>query len=274
MAQCLHTRLKAEVSNPNLPVLETMQQFTLDAIAASGNSSMTDAQKWALNHFFYQIGAIDNSGIYAKLGGLYLPLICGGSLANALVDYKGNNDRDISEKNVKFQSNGLVKLDPSGSVSTANIILRNDYSGAVDNLSVAVMFTEELTASGTSLNTLGFKGQSADSASVIVAAKASSKDYIKLFSKRAVFGESVSYKGFVSTIVGTSHNALFVSGESFVSTGTEDSGETDPSGLSYVNAYWNNTTPIGIYAYGAAFSSDESTVMAKAMKELVEAFVS
>lgn len=273
MAQCLHTRLKAEVSNPNLPVLETMQQFTLDAITASGNSSMTDAQKWALNHFFYQIGAIGNSGIYTKLGGLYLPLICGGVLAKALVDYKGTNSRDISDKNVKFQSNGLVKSDPSGSVSTSKIILRNDYAGEIDSLSVAIMFTEELSANGTSLSTLAFKGESTDSDTIIVSAKAASKDYIKLFSKRAVFGESASYKGFVGTIAGTSHNALFVSGESFASTGTEDSGETDPSGLSYVSVYWNNTTPIGIYAYGAAFSSDESAVMVEAMKELVAAFV-
>lgn len=272
MAHCLHTQLKAVVPNPNLPVLETMQQFTLDAITASGNASMTSEQQWALNHFFYQIGAIDNTGIYAKLGGLYLPLICGGSLTHALVDYKGSNNRDISDKNVKFQSNGLVKLDPSGSVSTANIILRSDYTGAVDDLSVAVMFTEALTASGTSLSTLAFKGQSSDSASIVVAAKASSKDYISLFSKRAIYSESAAYKGFVGTVSGETRKALFVSAESFASIGEESSGADDPSGVSYVSLYWNNTTPIGIYMYGAALTTSESELLASAMKDLVNAF--
>ena len=32
-----------------------MQQYTLDDIAASGNNSVTDNQKWALNELFYAL---------------------------------------------------------------------------------------------------------------------------------------------------------------------------------------------------------------------------
>lgn len=67
--------LQVESTNPNLPVIEIMQQFTLDAIAASGNASMTDAQKWALNHFFYEIGAISENSLWDKINMLLIPML-------------------------------------------------------------------------------------------------------------------------------------------------------------------------------------------------------
>ncbi len=91
MSKCLVTKLNGVVNNPNLPIFEVMQQFTLDAIAASGNSSMNDEQKWALNHFFYQIGAIDNSGIYPNLTHIFLPMIAL-NVEKTLMNYKGNTD--------------------------------------------------------------------------------------------------------------------------------------------------------------------------------------
>ena len=90
MKNCLVTKLNAVVNNPDLPVLETMQQFTLDAITASGNASMTDAQKMALNHFFYQIGAIENTALWQKIQALALPMICGDNLTYACVNYVNN----------------------------------------------------------------------------------------------------------------------------------------------------------------------------------------
>ena len=50
MENCLVTKLKAVVNNPNLPVLKTdIDDFTKAAILASGNDSMTEAQKWGLD---------------------------------------------------------------------------------------------------------------------------------------------------------------------------------------------------------------------------------
>lgn len=89
---CLLKKYKAASNNPNLPILETMQQFTLNAITASGNSSMTDEQKWALNHFFYQTGAIENNSLWAKIKYLAIPMICNDTDAKALRDYKNNTE--------------------------------------------------------------------------------------------------------------------------------------------------------------------------------------
>lgn len=132
MENCLITKLNAVVDNPNLPILEVMQQFTLDAITESGNSVMTDDQKWALNHFFYQIGAIDNSGIYAKLECLYMPLICNQNLNKALVDYTGKHNIGAAN-NCVFNGNGIKSYDGvthiAGKIANSNILPSiNDFS--------------------------------------------------------------------------------------------------------------------------------------------------
>lgn len=87
MENCLVTRLKAVVNNDSLPVLETMQQFTLDAIARSGNNTLTDEQKVALNHFFYQIGAVSNNELWQSVDMLLLPII-GATKKGVCQDYK------------------------------------------------------------------------------------------------------------------------------------------------------------------------------------------
>lgn len=87
MENCLVTRLKAVVNNDSLPVLETMQQFTLDAIARSGNNTLTDEQKVALNHFFYQIGAVSNNELWQSIDTLLLPII-GATKEGVRQDYK------------------------------------------------------------------------------------------------------------------------------------------------------------------------------------------
>lgn len=88
MNNCLVTKLNAVVNDDKLPVIETMQQFTLDAIALSGNENMTEEQKYALNHFFYQVGAIANSSLWQKIDFLFLPLIAG-EVNKIAANYKG-----------------------------------------------------------------------------------------------------------------------------------------------------------------------------------------
>lgn len=273
MPICLHTTLQFESSNPNLPVLEAMQQFTLDAITASGNVSMTDAQKWALNHFFYQIGAIDNNGIYAKLGGLYMPLICGDVLAKAMVDYKGVESEDISTKDVKFQSHGLVKNNPSAIMSNSSIILRNDYAGSVSNLTVAAMLTENfLSDSAIELLLIGFRGSSDSGSQIVRAAQDTNKNYMQLFEKRPTYPAKRAFSGAIGTINGANYSALFIGDGNYENSSVTDYG-TAPSAVNYVTLYWNAVAPIGIYAYGSALTPSEMTLLANAMKELTRAFV-
>lgn len=127
MGNCLITKLKATVNNPNLPIIETMQQFTLDAIAASGNSSMTDDQKWALNYFFYQIGAITDSSIYSKLIYLGLPMIAG-DLAGATLNYKGNVEYAGLNPRITFQNHYLTSTNTSGTVLSGFVTLNTPIS--------------------------------------------------------------------------------------------------------------------------------------------------
>lgn len=141
MENCLVKKLKAVINNPNLPYIETMQQFTLDAIAASGNNSMTDAQKWALNHFFYQIGAINSGNIFTKLKAIYLPVISA-DLQHTLINYKNNNNDGGSFNNMSFTDKGLVSttsgnvyysyvwLDPLTYTSLSLVLVRkNNFGG-------------------------------------------------------------------------------------------------------------------------------------------------
>ena len=91
MNKCLQTKLKAVVNNPNLPILERMQQFTIDAITASGNAEMTDAQKWALNHLFYALGKFDDSenSVWNKIDFVFLPIISK-AVDHSCIDYTNN----------------------------------------------------------------------------------------------------------------------------------------------------------------------------------------
>lgn len=267
MKDCLHTRLRAIVDDPNLPILETMQQFTLDAIAASGNTSMTDAQKWALNHFFYQIGAISNDGVFAKLEGLYLPMISGDNLTYAMVDYKGNNNLSLTGKKVKFQSHGLF-IGDSG--TGASVLARNDYAGAVDALSVAALFTENFTTR-TNKTIFGF-GAASDSLKTIKIARSLTDDYIEIFGKRCNYGSTRSYLGFIATIDDVDYKAKFIESSPFTNTGV--TGDADlPSSLANVYMYWSDIVPIGAYSYGSALTDAESEILASALYELKGAFV-
>lgn len=99
MNKCLITKLDTIINDSSLPILETMQQFTLDAIIKSGNTSMTDEQKYALNHFFYAIGAIDNNTTWSKVRTLFLPVISS-NLDTAILDYK--NDGVTINKDTRF----------------------------------------------------------------------------------------------------------------------------------------------------------------------------
>ena len=136
---CLVTRLKTVVNDDSLPVIETMQQFTLDAIAASGNNNMTDAQKWALNHFFYSIGAISNSGIYSKLQVLGLPFI-GTSLGTALHNYIVGGASPANIVPTASFSDGIIGSTlPSGALSVC------EYSiSGKDNNAFCLVFGTEL----------------------------------------------------------------------------------------------------------------------------------
>lgn len=133
MRQCLVTKLKAVVSDDSLPVLRTMQQFTLDAIEASGNAAMTSAQKIALNDFFYDIGAIANSALWQKIHVLLLPMICNDNLDKVVVDYTNNVAQAAPDASWGFVNHGIVHI---GSSFVTGLVLNKTFTGRTDSLSL------------------------------------------------------------------------------------------------------------------------------------------
>lgn len=87
MNNCLFTKFMGSVNNDNLPIFEPMAQVTLDAITKGGSMTMTSAQKEALNHFFYAIGAVDNNSLWGKVDMLFMPII-GVDKTKVILDYK------------------------------------------------------------------------------------------------------------------------------------------------------------------------------------------
>lgn len=103
-----------------------ISEFTLSAIAASGNNSMTDAQIQALDTFFRNIGAVANTGIFTKMDYIFLPMITLG-LANSLMNYK-NNTKPLTPASDKYQmlNGGLIGLSATASNNPDLIITDNE----------------------------------------------------------------------------------------------------------------------------------------------------
>lgn len=141
MSNCLVTRLKATVNNAELPILETMQQFTLDAIAKGGGMVLSDNQKWGLNHFFYQIGAISNRGLWPKIRSIYIPLI-GVGRTGVSKDYK--DDSTLSSSSI-VDKNGSLKVSATTSITvqnkifdeTVNIFNSSVFAASIPNYHIA-----------------------------------------------------------------------------------------------------------------------------------------
>lgn len=131
--ECFVRKLKTIINDDSLPVLETMQQFTLDAIVLSGNNGMTDSQKDVLNHFFYEVGAIENNALWGKMKCILLPMICNDVVAKSMVDYKnGVTISPSNASNLSFDTHhGLIAT----GYNSTNII-NGSFNGSNFNLSV------------------------------------------------------------------------------------------------------------------------------------------
>ena len=73
----------------HIEVTKNLAPFTLAAIEASGNTSLRGEQKSALNTFFDNLGAFDNTGLWTKIKVLMMPMLSL-DLAHSMVDYTDN----------------------------------------------------------------------------------------------------------------------------------------------------------------------------------------
>lgn len=267
MENCLITKLNAVVDNPNLPIFEVMQQFTLNAITASGNSVMTDDQKWALNHFFYQIGAIDNSGIYAKLECLYMPLICNQNLSKALVDYTGKHN--IGSANASaFEGNGLKSYDTSvhiaGKIANTNILPSiNDFS--------FISLNKASTAAG---GTIYFNSNSGIAYPIKFNSTQTVGSYMGI--KRFVAQRWVDYMGIINTrSASDSYRSTMILEDGVIDSGwaITDYGSAYPETITELNIVVKNAQPFQLLGLtNTALTPVEEGVLSNALRDLRLAF--
>lgn len=129
----------ADFSQNNLGQVEVTVQpddFTLEAIAASGNNSMTAEQISALDKFFKKLGAFGSeANIWAKLDMAMMPILCS-DLSYAGVNY-ANHETNTSFSNTKYQlrNHGIAGLlesptswQPAGIGKLSYIVDKTDFS--------------------------------------------------------------------------------------------------------------------------------------------------
>lgn len=264
---CLVTKLKAVVNNPDLPILESLNEVTLAAIAASGNSAMNDKQKWALNKFFKTIGAFDDSGIFAKMDYLFLPMICNSNLSKALVNYKDNSVITVGP-NIVFSSNGLC-------VSTgtnANTTLSSSSSRNISNMCVAFCFTEFKGHVDVSDGSIYRNGDSSATYNTI---KYLDTYFEVMMSNTAFRTANAQYDicGAVCSRTGVRAGHGFAIGEnSNISLSPESTGAESIT-TPYTTRFSVNGNPIGISMIGAALTTDEDVVLANALRTFVTEYL-
>lgn len=269
MGNCLVTKMKSLVNNPDLPVLETMQQFTLDAITASGNSSMTDAQKWALNHFFYEIGAIDGSGIYSKLNVLLLPFIAGNQ-NGALVDHSKNLAASSINKNVSFSNGGFT-----APVDNTYVCLYNGIPNVSGNYFIF------LAGSDPRLALTGTKNDTQVSYSVLFNYESTPKELIVSISPYTEFAMYIKERYTLESAKGGSINVgsngvkCLIFNDTEIVKATTNTYNTSEAGVSVTTltprANIANNAP-NAYCFGSNLTDEEQFKFTKAMQALIVTF--
>lgn len=265
---CLVTRLKAVVNNPNLPILETMQQVTLDAIAASGNTNMTDAQKSALNHFFYQIGAVSNSALWQKIGGIFLPMICAKNNGTVITNYKTGVVKGITPTESIYISDngGLVGYGPS--------LVNGTISGNTRNLGFVMIGANSLLVTSDDGTNLAYKLITPSVVLRLRKISDSNVSYIESGGVKGILGYNASVEGIAAILESDAIHFRYYDGEI--------KSEISQSGT-YTEAvdFEDNTIGIGgrsdfpnaggVIAVGMTVAEAEAVLVM--LKELKDAFI-
>lgn len=132
----------ADFSANNLGQVEItteLDDFTKAAIVASGNTSMTDVQKSALNTFFKKLGAFGATGVWSKIHYAWMPII-GGSLDKAFLNYKSNEVNVVPKSEYWSLVEGGIKSLKSGVGGRNNFQSTDIIDGR--NLSVACCYVD------------------------------------------------------------------------------------------------------------------------------------
>lgn len=140
----------SSVSIGKVELPRELSAIALEWIDASGNTGLTDEQKFAIDDFITAIGFDVAGSVYSKIDRLWLPMIAGDK-AHSLVDYKnGYTDAYTSmpqtsktsfDDNVSFVNNGLKATQSEG--AKAQLIVDSNYTFNSQDCSFFMFNTED-----------------------------------------------------------------------------------------------------------------------------------
>lgn len=272
----------ADFSEKNIGKISTgIDPFTIAAIAASGNTTMSNNQKIALNTFFKQIGATQGSTsqIFGKMKFIYLPMIAA-DVAKALVNYKTNNvDFAPSSDDYQIRNHGIVKtsshsgftkvIDKISPDNFSMTVLRNEVYTVEDPISneVATCTFGLRGVSDTSIWIGSFyinKSTAGTSVNMAMTGLASSPFATSPLSADAIAAQTINSDG--NKVYRLINNTLSSKDKSLA----DFSGETSQRLYVFLSAVYK---PVGAMIIGESLSNDEMYVINNALNELKNYFL-
>lgn len=272
-------------------VKRVLNPFTIAAIAASGNQSITNEQKSALDTFFEKIGAFGNkSEIWGKLDKVYIPFLCS-ELSIACLNYKTNIiDRSLSSTRYTLRSRGVTGAIESPASHTESK-LNEDIAIDTKNLSVLAILMEQDVSLASGSRLVTYEGNSGSNRWQVVLSKASDGRGIVSFAGLNPSGNlnhsvgnsfPISYKLIginiraVNDIVYCQESSLYHSTN--VSSLLESVGEDTPAKSlsiftdSSSRAISSNAPSVGMMLLGKGLTDAELLELKSASESLVEFF--
>ena len=273
----------ADFSANNLGQVEItteLDDFTKAAIVASGNTSMTDVQKSALNTFFKKLGAFGTTGVWSKIHYAWMPII-GGSLDKAFLNYKSNEVNVVPKSEYWSLVEGGIKSLKSGVGGRNNFQSTDIIDGR--NLSIACCYVDNrvknniLVSFGEDYNEICVTGQISGDGNAQCAILKHNGTKLVILDSRGVSDEPR-----VVSVNGTEVKALLNREVRLHSMSEEISFVSNPDGtlliepLSYL-VHGANTPENGgasILFIGEALTNDEMLLLNDAMKEFKVKYLS
>lgn len=251
----------------------TPNQFTLKAIEASGNTTMSANQKKALEKFFNDIGATDNSGIFSKLDFLYIPMLAN-KLRYTLVNYKDNSRIvEPSSDTYKLINKGISSYGMEGSQS---IMLAETYDMDMTDVSMFVAIStpfEQLED-----NTISFFTKTSPTQFRTAQLGFGTNYYIKVYdtSARNLTTNRRLLNGYTDVLgFSLNGNTAYIYGEDDMETNfVSDLTPVSPLYLmsNYAGTVLRNKNPMCFAALGKKLTKNETELFGLAIEELRSAF--
>ena len=131
----------SSVSIGTVKLPRELSDTALEWIAASGNSGLSDTQKFAVDDFITSIGVGVVDSIYSKIDKLFLPMLAS-DLGHSLIDYANNYESPTPANinNLEFRSHGVgVSSNPTDVYA---VVLDSAYVIDAQDCSVFMMNSE------------------------------------------------------------------------------------------------------------------------------------